>query len=319
MIYSAIAKQIRGRPGKSFAIILRFVVSPDGDLFRETLIFFRFQRIEAMKIRISLVHYLNSAPLGWAFLHGPFRDKFEVLPSSPAMCADQLAGGEVDIGLIPSIEYQRIQDLRVIPGISIASLGEVRSILLIKPKGKQLIRSVALDTSSRTSVALAMILLQAKMGLRPEYIPYPPDISAMLMRSDAAVVIGDPALKIRLEDYDVTDLAGEWVQWQRKPFVCAFWACRSGALFPADLNAIFQEAKEWGLKRRDEIATFYAKSLDLPASFLENYLIHNIDYDFGSEHRDGLQKFYRFARQEELIPGLQELRIYSSRSNSMFQ
>ena len=139
-----------------------------------------------MKIRISLVHYLNSAPLGWAFLHGPFRDKFEVLPSSPAMCADQLAGGEVDIGLIPSIEYQRIPDLRVIPGISIASLGEVRSILLIKPKGKQLIRSVALDTSSRTSVALAMILLQAKMGLHPEYVPHPPDPSAMLTRSDAA-------------------------------------------------------------------------------------------------------------------------------------
>jgi chorismate dehydratase len=147
-----------------------------------------------MKLRISLVHYLNSAPLGWAFLHGPFRDQFEVLPASPAVCADQLASGEVDIGLIPSIEYQRIPDLHIIPGISIASLGEVRSILLIKPKGQDSIRSVALDTSSRTSVALAKILLQVKMELRPEYVPHPPDPAAMLGRCDAALVIGDPAL-----------------------------------------------------------------------------------------------------------------------------
>jgi chorismate dehydratase len=272
-----------------------------------------------MKIRISLVHYLNSAPLGWAFLHGRFRDEFEVLPSSPAMCADQLASGEVDIGLIPSIEYQRIRGLQIIPGISIASLGKVRSILLIKSKGKQAIRSVALDTSSRTSVALTRILLQVKMKLRPEYLPHPPDPSAMLSVCDAALMIGDPALQLRLEDYDTTDLAEEWVQWQQKPFVCAFWACRNGAPFPRDLNAIFQEARDWGLERRDEIASVYAKSLNLSASFLEDYLIHNIDYSFGSEHKDGLKQFYQLARQEELIPGLQDLRIYSSRSNSMFQ
>jgi chorismate dehydratase len=272
-----------------------------------------------MKIRISLVHYLNSAPLGWAFLHGPFRDKFEVLPSSPAMCADQLASGEVDIGLIPSIEYQRIPGLQIIPGISIASLGDVRSILLIKSKGRRSIHSVALDTSSRTSVALTRILLRARMGLRPEYIPHSPDPSAMLMHCDAALVIGDPALKIRTEDYDTTDLAGEWVRWQQKPFVCAFWACRDDAPFPSDLAAIFQEAKNWGLKRRDEIAAVYAKSLNLSAFFLEDYLIRNIDYDFGSEHMDGLRKFHELARQEELIPELQDLRIYSSRSSSIFQ
>ena len=272
-----------------------------------------------MKIRISLVHYLNSAPLGWAFLHGPFRDKFEVLPSSPAMCADQLAAGEVDVGLIPSIEYQRISGLRIIPGISIASLGEVRSILLIKSKGRQSIHSVALDTSSRTSVALTRILLQVKRGLLPEYTPHPPDPSAMLACCDAALVIGDPALKVRPEDYDTTDLAKEWVEWQQKPFVCAFWACRDGAPFPSDLDAIFQEAKDWGLKRRDEIAAAYAKSLNLPASFLEDYLIRNIDYDFGIAHMEGLQKFHRLAMQERLIPGLQDLRLYSSRSSSTFQ
>jgi chorismate dehydratase len=255
-----------------------------------------------MKIRISLVHYLNSAPLGWAFLHGPFNGQFEVIPSSPAICADQLSSGAVDIGVIPSIEYQRIPDLQIIPEISIASLGKVRSILLIKPKEKQSIHSVALDASSRTSVALAKIILQAKMGIHPTYVSCPPDLDRMLARCDAALLIGDPALRVPLEDYEVIDLAEAWVEWQRKPFVCAFWACRKAASLPGDLNSIFLEAKEWGLKKRGEIASAYAESLHLPANFLEDYLYHNIDYDMGSKHIEGLKSFYELAKQEDLIP-----------------
>jgi chorismate dehydratase len=265
-----------------------------------------------MKIRISLVHYLNAAPLGWAFLHGPFRENFEVLPSSPANCADQLSKGEADIGVIPSIEYQRIPDLQIIPNISIASRGKVRSILLIKPRGKRTIRSVALDTSSRTSVALAKILLQSKMGIQPEYVSCPPDLDRMLECCDAALLIGDPALKVNLEDYDTTDLAEEWVQWQQKPFVCALWACRKDASLPPDLNGIFLEAKNLGLKHRREIALEYAASLDLPAPFLENYLRHNIDYDLEPAHIEGLQKFYLLAKRENLIPKLRPLQFLQS-------
>jgi chorismate dehydratase len=262
-----------------------------------------------MKIRISLVHYLNSAPLGWAFLHGPFRGSFEVLPSSPARCADQLSSGEADIGVIPSIEYQRIQRLRIIPDISIASMGKVRSILLVKPKGKKVIHSVALDESSRTSVALAKILLHEKMGIRPEYISCPPDLDMMLQRSDAALLIGDPALKVNLADYEATDLAEEWVKWQQKPFVCAFWACRKDASLPSDLNDIFLEAKNWGLQQREEIASVFAESLNLPAPFLESYLRHNIDYDLGPTHLEGLSRFYQLAKQENLIPELRPLQF----------
>jgi chorismate dehydratase len=268
-----------------------------------------------MKTRISLVHYLNAAPLGWAFLHGPARDQFEVIPSSPAGCADQLAGGEVDIGVIPSIEYQRIRGLQIIPGISISSLSKVRSILLIKPKGKQAIHSVALDISSRTSVVLGKVLLQAKMRIHPEYVPCPPDLEAMLGNCDAALLIGDPALGVSLEDYDVMDLAGEWVEWQRKPFVCAFWACRSDAQLPPELNDVFMEARDWGLQRKREIAAAFAASLKLPASFLEDYLLHNINYDMGQEHIEGLEAFYRLARQEGLIPELRPLQFYPSGSS----
>jgi len=267
------------------------------------------EKIVTMKIRISLVHYLNSAPLGWAFLHGPLRERFEVVPSSPAKCADQLSKGEVDIGLIPSIEYQRIPNLQIIPDISIASLGKVRSILLIKAKGKTVINSVALDTSSRTSVALTKVLLQGKMGIQPDYVPCQPDLAVMLGRCDAALLIGDAALKVLLEEYDVTDLADEWVQWQQKPFVCAFWACRTDAPLPADLNPMFLEAKDWGLKRRHEIALVYARALNLSTSFLEDYLHHNIDYDMGSGHIEGLERFYQLAKQQELIPELRPLQF----------
>jgi chorismate dehydratase len=262
-----------------------------------------------MKIRISLVHYLNSAPLGWAFLHGPFKDRFEVAPSSPALCADQLSKGEVDIGLIPSIEFQRIPALSIIPGIAIACAAKVRSILLVKPKGSREINSVALDTSSRTSVALTRILLSQKFGIRPEYVPHPPDPPAMLKRCDAALVIGDAALKVQLEEYDTLDLSEEWVQWQQKPFVFAFWACRNDAALPGDLTAVFREAKDIGLTVRGEIASVYAESLKLPKLFLENYLFQNIDFDMGPDHIAGLETFYRLAYHEKIIPEVRSLRF----------
>ncbi len=169
-----------------------------------------------MKLRVSLVDYLNSAPLGWSFLHGPLKGKFEVVRSSPAECADQLARGEVDVGLIPSIEYQRIPDLRIIPGIAVAASNRVRSVLLVRPKGRPEIRSVALDTSSRTSATLVRILLERRMGLRPELVPHMPEIDEMLGRCDAALIIGDAALRLPADKYEVLDLAQAWIEWQKR-------------------------------------------------------------------------------------------------------
>ena len=241
------------------------------------------------------MQYLNSAPLGWAFLHGPMQGRFDVIRSFPSVCADQLARGEVDIGLIPSIEYQRIPNLKIIPGISISSLAAVRSLLLIRHKGTRAINSVALDTTSRTTVALTKILIRAKMGLNPSYLPHPPDPVAMLKKCDAALLIGDAALKVQLEDYETTDLTEAWVEWQRTPFVCAVWACRSDAGLPEDLTSVFQEAKTWGLTQRAEIASVFSESLGLQQSFLEDYLYKNINYDLEPGHINGLNRFYELA------------------------
>jgi len=260
-----------------------------------------------MTIKISLVHFLNSAPLGWGFIHGPYKEGFEVIPSAPSVCADQLANGEADIGLIPSVEYQRIPDIAIIPGISISSFEKVRSLLLIKPKGKKEIHSVALDTSSRTTVALTKILLDETMGLQPEFVPHPPDPVKMLSRCDAALLIGDAALQINPDDYDTVDLVEEWNRWQKKPFVCAVWACRKGVKFPPDIVGTFHAAKEWGLQRFTEISSSYAKSLNLSIAFLEDYLKYNINFDLGAEQIEGLLEFHRLAGKHGLVKNLRPL------------
>jgi chorismate dehydratase len=261
------------------------------------------------KLRVSLVHYLNSAPLGWAFLHGPFCDLFEIIPSSPARCADQLKNGDADIGLIPSIEYQHIPDLQIIPDIAIASLAEVRSILLVKPLGKEGIKSVAMDTTSRSSVVLTKILLNQVMGINPEFVPHAPDLDAMLNRCDAALLIGDAALAVNLDNYHTTDLGDMWVRWQKKPFVFAFWACRKAVSLGDDLSVQFQRAKQWGLERREEIAAVFSRRLKLEREFLLRYLHYNINYDLGPEHVQGLEEYYRLAAKAGLVGDLRPLQF----------
>jgi chorismate dehydratase len=250
---------------------------------------------------------LNSAPLGWSFLHGPLKGKFEVLRSSPAECADQLARGEVDVGLIPSIEYQRIPDVRIIPGVAVAASNRVRSVLLVRPKERPQIRSVALDASSRTSATLVRILLERRMGLHPELVPHTPDINEMLERCDAALIIGDAALKLPPGKYEVLDLAHEWIEWQNRPFVFAFWACRAG--LDADLNLVplFHEARDWGLGVREEIAEVYADILNLPEASLREYLHFNVDYSLGRLHVEGLTRFFQFAFEMSAIPEIRPL------------
>jgi chorismate dehydratase len=261
-------------------------------------------------IRISLVHYLNAAPLGWAFVNGPVKDRFGLVQSSPARCADQVASGDVDLGIIPSIEYQRIPGLKIVPGIGVASGERVRSVLLIRPKGcRGTIRSVALDTNSRTSVTLLKILLLERSGLEPEFVHHAPNPTEMLAQCDAALIIGDAALQIPLDDYEVTDLAQAWVEWQRKPFVFAIWACRESVELPEDLVETLQEAKIWGCARKSEIASCFAAKLGLPARFLEEYLSRNVEYDLTPRHFDGLETFYSHAHAAGLIGELKPIRF----------
>ncbi len=265
-------------------------------------------RNRLVRIRVALVDYLNSAPLGWFFLHGPRRREFEVVPATPAHCADQLARGEVHAGILPSIEYQRIPNLRVVPGVAVAASSRVRSVVMIRHRDRP-IRSVALDNSSRTSVVLLKLLLGERLGLNPVFVPHAPDPEAMLRHHDAALLIGDAALKLSPDRCEIVDLAGAWIAWQGKPFVFAIWACVGDPSLPKDLASVFQEARDWGLERRDEVADVYAGKLGLPKAFLLEYLRENIDYRLDREHLEGLDRFYRLAHARGLIPGTLPVRF----------
>jgi chorismate dehydratase len=171
------------------------------------------------------------------------------------------------------------------------------------------IRSVALDTNSRTSVALIKLLLQKRIGLDLTFVHHEPNLDAMLRKCDAALLIGDAALKLSHQEYEVVDLAEAWIKWQKRPFVFALWACRGEESAPQDLVAVFHEAKAFGLRSRPEIAKQYAQKLNLPEAFLMEYLFRNIDYDLTISHMEGLEKFYSLAYAAGLIPGHDRVRF----------
>ena len=275
-----------------------------------------------MKPRVSFSGYLNSAPLGWSFLHGPLKDRFEVVESSPARCADLLARGQADVALIPSIEYSRIPDLAIVPDIAVAARGPVRSVLLVAHKERE-IRTVAVDTCSRTSIVLLKIWLRSVVNLAPEFVPHEPNLPRMLERCDAALLIGDSALSLPAGRYDILDMAEAWVRWQEKPFVFALWACRAGIAETDGLVSVIQEAKAWGLGMRRQIAEIYSRRLNLPATDLEDYLFRNVDYDLSDRHLEGLRQFYRLAGEGGLVPTTEQLRFLGGgdpgHSSSTFQ
>src|SRR5882757_2757919 len=187
------------------------------------------------RLRISAISYLNTAPLMWDFEHGESRERlkeqFDVTYTIPSACAEALSAGTADIGIIPVAAYATIPGLVILPGVAIASLNAVRSILLVSRKPLDQVKTVALDTSSLTSVALCKILLAKWLGGSREYRSMPPDLDAMLASCDAALLIGDPALLIQKTSYTtVIDLAEEWRKHTGKPFVFAFWAVLEEAL-----------------------------------------------------------------------------------------
>ena len=178
--------------------------------------------------RIASVHYLNARPLVRGFTHGLRPSRIELVQASPARCAQCLESGSVDVALIPSIEYLRIPGLTVLPGMAIASPREARSVLLISRVAAPEIRSAALDASSRTSAALLRILLSRRSRHPVAYREMEPDLERMLQHCDAALLIGDAALRASAAGLRVYDLAAEWYAMTGLPFVFAFWAVRPG-------------------------------------------------------------------------------------------
>lgn len=280
------------------------------------------------KLRISIVEYLNTAPLVWGFTDGPLRGKYELDFAVPAQCAEALRRGAADIGIIPAIEYQRMDDVVVLPGMSIAAKGPVRSILVIAKKPIEMATRVALDTSSRSSQALVRLLCRERWGIEPEFVPAAPSPSAMLDLADAALVIGDPALRIVVRMDELTarrasdgtccggdpnempvpghetlfiyDVAHEWREMTGLPCVLAIWVARRDAA-TLEVVADFLASKEYGLAHLPEIAEGAEEKLKMPAAVLESYLRDNIDFSLDEENLAGLRLYFEKCAEAGLI------------------
>jgi chorismate dehydratase len=256
---------------------------------------------------VAASSYLNAAPLCYSFIHGAQAERVSFLSdAAPVRCAELIVEGRADAGLIPVIEYQRIPGLKVAPGACVASKDHVLSVVLASRVPIENVGSVALDTSSRTSAALIQILLGRFYDLSPTYRSSPPEIDRMLRSSDAALIIGDPAMLIDRSRLHVYDLAEEWRKHTGLPFVFAFWASRSDSTaWPGGVD--FVEAKREGIAHTDRIAEEYSERLGLPKSNLVKYLTENISYDLDEESLRGLRLYYELARDCGLIDEAREL------------
>ncbi len=281
------------------------------------------------KLRVSIVEFLNTAPLAWGLTEGPLEGRYDLSFAVPSQCAEDLRAGRVDIGVIPVIEYQRTDNLVILPDMAVAAKREVRSILVVAKRPVERVRRFALDRNSRSSSALVRLLCRGLWKIEPEFIEMEPDPGAMLREADAALLIGDPALRVRLkvdalagksaghesccgggEDEQpvpgvdtlfVYDVAQQWREMTGLPSVLAVWAGPRDAVTPG-VVADFRASKEYGLARIGEIAEAAALKLELPPRALEIYLRENIDYSLDAENIAGLEHYFQECAKAGLIP-----------------
>ncbi len=254
----------------------------------------------------------------WDFDHRPSSDRlasrYHIDWMLPSECADRLASGSADIGLVPIAALAQTPGLRILPGCTIASKDYVRSLLLVRRNSRALadIRTVAADTASRTTIAYSRILFQKWGNSEARFVPMAADLDAMLERADAAIVIGDPALlaleeranrRERQEDELVYhDIAHEWRSLTGMPFVSAVWAAR--AQVPVEAIADdFIRSRDHGLANIEALAAEWSSKLPLAEHTIRQYLGENIHYILDAECVDGMRGFFRMAAESGVLPG----------------
>lgn len=253
-----------------------------------------------MPVDVGAVGYLNARPLTWALDGDPrWRIRYDV----PSVCATLLHEGTVDLGLIPSVEYLSSPDYRIVPGVGIGSSGAVASVALYSRVPVAQVRSIALDTSSRTSVALIQVLCRRHFGIAPRFVPHGPDLAAMTARCDAGLLIGDPAFDAPHESLGLqkVDLGTAWTEMTGLPFVYAAWTGRPGAVTAADVAAL-QQARDEGVRQREAIAAQYGQGDPAITARALAYLRDNVRYGLGPAEAAGLQLFLHYVADAGLAP-----------------
>ena len=277
--------------------------------------------------RISASSYSNTAPLIWSFLYGSQRGRIElIMDNAPARSAELLAQNGVEAALVPVIEYQRITDVLLVPDVCVGARERVRSVCLVT-KGEDLrdVKTVALDISSRTSVALTKIIFREFLGFEPVWKVAKPDLTEMLTNADCALLIGDPALMIADWGFGMADLKKDegqrtknkglirkfdlvelWREFTNCGFVFAMWmAHRRNAEIARNID--FARARDESLKHIDEIIANYETEISLPREDFRSYLTENITYSINENMQKGLQLYYQLAFKNGLIEKLKPL------------
>ena len=246
------------------------------------------------------VSYLNTVPLVWGLQHSPpLRDTFDLRFALPSECADQLATGQADIGIVPVIEMAR-QGLDYFPGTGIACHGPVRSILLVSKVPFREIRVLATDSGSRTSAMLAQVILAERFGVRPRVFSHPADLAEMLGKADASLLIGDAALRVdpATMPFETLDLGGEWVALTGLPMVFAVWAGRKEVIHEP-YGRIFLESCRYGLAHMDEIVRAEAPARRFEPELVRRYLTHHIVFELGDRDYEGMRLYLQHALRLE--------------------
>jgi chorismate dehydratase len=258
--------------------------------------------------RISASSYSNTAPLVWSFLYGSNRSKYEIImDNAPARSAELLLQKRVDAALVPVIAYQLIKDLRLIPNVCVGAKEEVKSVCLVT-KGEDLIdvKSVSLDISSKTSVALTKIIFREFLGFEPVWKDSKPDLEKMLSEADCALLIGDPALMVDETKYRKFDLAKLWKSFTGFGFVFAMWMANAEKVEIAK-KIDFASARDEGLIHLSEIISNYESEISLSREEFHKYLSENISYSIDDSMQKGLELYFELAYKNKLIKNLKTL------------
>jgi len=270
--------------------------------------------MKASAVRVGAVSYLNAKPLYHRLLE--FAPGVELTMDYPSRLAERLEAGELDVALIPSVEYLRGAErgYEIVPGFAIAARGEVRSVKVFARLPWREIKRLALDAGSRTSQVLARVWLDQVHGVRPERVEeLPLGVSPLECTADAVLVIGDRAMKVPREPFlDSVDLGAAWRGMTGLPFVFALWVVRPGAWL-GDLPAALERSREAGLAEADELARTHASRLGLSYQECYDYLTRVLSYHLGSAEIAGLSRFAAMAGKLGLVSEGVKL-VFHSRS-----
>jgi chorismate dehydratase len=252
-------------------------------------------------VRVGAVSYLNAWPLTWTLAGAGHR--WSVRQDVPAVCAALLHSGEVDLGLIPSVEYLQGPDYRFVPGVGIGSRGPIASVAIYTKRDMTDVRRLALDTTSRTSVALAKVLCARRYRISPEFVPHRPDLGRMMRDCDAALMIGDRALEVQHEALGVhkLDMGAEWTAMTGLPFIYAAWTGLPDSLNPRHVGDL-QQAQADGVAAIDAIAAEFGRGDEQRTRRATAYLRDNVRYGLGPQEAEGLQLFLDYAADLGLGP-----------------